>query len=111
MIYLHFRAKVFLCLSLLTLSSLACGVQSTLPVYESATHTQEVSTFVTSTPKMVQIVGSWNLREAPGESSPLISTLSNQEVQLIHCKPFAGGQWCKVSSDGVIGWVNKKGLK
>ncbi len=101
-------------LLLLVLASLACGVQSTLPVYESTTPTHEVSIFVnpaTSTPETAQIVGSWNFREAPGESSPLISTLSNQEVQLIHCKPFAGGQWCKVSSDGVIGWINKKGLK
>ncbi len=101
-------------LLLLVLASLACGVQSTLPVYENTAPAPEMSTVVnsvTSTPETAQIVGSWNLREAPGESSPLIFTLSNQEVQLIHCKPFAGGQWCKVSSDGVIGWVNKKGLK
>ena len=115
MTYFHFRVKVFLCLSLLTLASLACGVQSTLPVYENTAPAPEMSTVVnpvTPTPETAQIVGSWNLREAPGESSPLISTLSNQEVQLIDCKPYDdGGQWCKVSSDGVIGWVNKKGLK
>ncbi len=112
--YLHFQAKVILRLSLFTLASLGCGVASTPPVYESATHTQEVSTFVntaTATPETAQIVGSWNFREAPGESSPLISTLTNQEVKLIHCKPYDGGQWCKIQSGGVTGWVNKKGLK
>lgn len=106
--------KLLVWIFLFTLASLACGIQSTLPVYENTAPVPEMSTVVnpvTSTPETAQIVGSWNLRESPGESSPLISTLSNQEVQLIHCKPYDGGQWCKVLSDGVIGWVNKKGLK
>ena len=98
-------------LLLLVLASLACGVQSTLPVYESTAPAPEMSTVVNSTPEMVQIVGSWNLREAPGESSRRIGTLSNQEVQLIDCKPHDGGQWCKVQSGGVTGWVNQRGLK
>jgi uncharacterized protein YraI len=101
-------------LLLLVLASLACGVQSTLPVYENTAPAPEMSTVVnsvTSTPETAQIVGSWNFREAPGESSPLIDTLTNEEVKLIRCKPYEGGQWCKIQSGGVTGWVNKKGLK
>lgn len=109
--YLHFQAKVILCLSLFTLASLACGGQSTLPVYESTTPTHEVSIFVTSTPEMAQIVGSWNLRTSPGESSQHIITLTDVEVQLIDCVSASGGVWCKVQSGGVTGWVNKRGLK
>lgn len=106
--------RKFLYIVVLISASLACGVQTSLPTQIEAAASTDVNSTpvgVTQEAETVQIVGSWNFRESPGESSPLISTLSNQEVQLIHCKPFAGGQWCKVSSDGVIGWVNQRGLK
>ncbi len=109
--YHHFQAKVILYLSILSLASLACTAQSTLPVYESTTPTHEVSIFVTPTPEMAQIVGSWNLRTSPGESSLHIITITDVEVQLIDCVSASGGVWCKVSFGGVTGWVNKKGLK
>ncbi len=98
-------------LLILVLASISCMVQSTLPVYESTTPTHEVSIFVTSTPEMAQIVGSWNLRTSPGESSLHIITLTDVEVQLIDCVSASGGVWCFVEYQGVSGWVNKRGLK
>lgn len=103
--------RKFLYIATLLLASLACGVQSTFPVYESSTPTHEVSIFVTPTPEMAHVVGSWNLRQSPGESSLHIITLTDVEVQLFDCISASGGVWCKVSFGGVTGWVNKRGLK
>ncbi len=105
--------RKFLYIAVLISVSLACGMQTlpTHPATETNTDVNSTPVEVTQEAEMVQIVGSWNLREEPGESSLLVDTLTDVEVQLIDCKPYDGGQWCKVSSDGVIGWVNQRGLK
>lgn len=108
--YHHFQAKVILYLSILSLASLACTAQSTLLVYESTTPTHEVSIFVTPTPEMAHVVGSWNLREAPGESSLHIITLTDVDVRVIDCVSASGGVWCFVEYQGVSGWVNRRGI-
>ncbi len=102
--------RKFLYIATLLLASLACGVQSTFPVYESSTPTHEVSIFVTPTPEMAHVIGSWNLRTIPGESSPLVDTLTDVEVQLIECVSASGGEWCLIRFGGQSGWVNRRGI-
>lgn len=95
----------------LLISTLACTAQSNLPAIATQTAT-EMSVTASPTPEIVQVNGSWNFRTAPGESSPLIDTLTNQEVKLIDCKDTPdGGEWCLVEYQGIWGWVNKRGLK
>jgi uncharacterized protein YraI len=111
--YNHLRSKVLVCVFILTLSSLACGVQTKLPVVVSNTQTTEASTAVNSTPtrESSRVIGSWNVRKAPGESSKLVATLTDVPVQVIRCKTYEGGRWCFIHFAGGKGWVNSKGLK
>jgi len=106
--------KKYLCITLLISLQLACGVASTLPTQpEVFTQTATVTETAQSVNmESAQIVGSWNFRTQPGESSPLISTLTDVEVTLYDCLPYEdGGQWCEIQSGGVTGWVNGKGIK
>ncbi len=104
--------RKFLYIATIVIASLACMAQSTLPAQidiKMSTATPQITE--TAQIEMARVVGSWNLREAPGESSLHIITLTDVEVQLIDCVSASGGVWCKVSFGGVTGWVNKKGLK
>jgi len=112
--YYHLRSKVFLCVFIFTLSSLACGVQTKLPAVAIDTQiATQISTAVnpTATQETARIVGSWNVREFPGESSTLVVTLTNADVQVISCKPYEGGEWCFVHFDGGRGWINRRGIE
>lgn len=102
--------RKFLYIIILISASLACGVQTSLPVVNHTSTATEMSVDVNPTPNDVQISGSWNIRTVPGENSPLVITLTNADVQLINCKPFEGGEWCLVKFDSGQGWVNKKGI-
>lgn len=105
--------RKFLCIAALVLASLACGAQSTLPTHSITEASTDVNSTAQATAQIetAHVVGSWNLRQSPGESSLHIITLTDVEVQLIDCVSASGGVWCKVSFGGVTGWVNKKGLK
>ncbi len=97
----------------LLISTLACTAQSNLPAIATQKAT-EMSMVVTAspTPEIMQVNGSWNFRTSPGESSPLIDTLTDVEVTLYDCEDAPdGGTWCLVEFDGVIGWINKRGLQ
>jgi len=111
--YYHLRSKVFLCVFILTLSSLACGVQAPSNVAIDANTATQISTAVnsTATQETARIVGSWNIHETPGESSPHVTTLTNADVRVIRCKPYEGGEWCLVKFDGGNGWVNRRGIE
>lgn len=104
--------RKYLYITILILSSLACTAQSNLPAITTQTATEINMVVIASpTPEILQVNGSWNFRTRPGETSPLIDTLTDVEVRVIDCKPYAGGVWCEIESGGVTGWVNKKGLK
>lgn len=98
----------YLCILALLISSLACAIQSALPVAEND-HTQTPAPTDTTAPELSRIVGSWNLRKEPG--GEVITTITDVEVSLYDCKPYEGGMWCKVQFGGVTGWVNKRGLE
>lgn len=103
------RNKLYLIVLILPL--LACGLQSNLPVVEIY-HTQTpAQVSAKSTPETAQIVGSWNIREQPGEGSKRVATWTDVEVTLYDCKDTDdGGTWCEVEREGVRGWVNRRGL-
>jgi len=102
--------RKFLYIAALVLVSLACMAQSALPQIDTKMSTATPQITETAQIEMAHVVGSWNLRTSPGESSLHIITLTDVEVQLIDCVSASGGVWCFVEYQGVSGWVNKRGI-
>lgn len=103
--------RKYLYITILILSSLACTAQSNLPAITTQTATEINMVVIASpTPEIMQVNGSWNFRTSPGESSPLIDTLTDVEVQLIECVSASGGEWCLIRFGGQSGWVNRRGI-
>jgi len=92
----------YLYIVLLMSVSLACGVASTLPVYENATHTQEVGTFVNPTldnTSIVRVDEALNIRDGAGGNETGKYLHNGDVVEIYHRETVNKTLWCAITPE------------